>query len=336
MVRVFRDFRGSFVLVWGAACFVAVPVLVQAHPIERFEASLNVECSEGSTCSGIARSEGSLGRYLGVLVSRRGGGQASVEVDKNEGIRVEAKDLSSAVVTLSWDADPSPDRLSGAGLNCFDLTRNGAYAFIISNLRVESECRKVGHEGGCPVITIESRVYDARDPTGQRFSASVMERTFVDGGNLVIPFSNFLREGPRGKADLSCAGAVTMTLNFDDFESVELEFGPIFTNGSEGLTPAPTATILPTQTPGAVPEHEVSPSASTSPTTIAAPGLVAGQQDTPYPHTYPTAAAEISASALPIVPAAQVTPETPGVAVLPAIPAGVEEEVTYGEVVDGD
>jgi len=330
VVLVSREGRRSLILALGWAWIVMAPHLAVAHPIERFESSLEVECSEGATCDGVARSEASLGRYLGVLISRRGRGEASVEVDTNEGLKFEAMDLNSASLTLSWDADPHPDRLSGAGLNCFDLTRNAAYALIVSDVHVESECQELGHEGGCPVIAVESRIYDARDPTGQRFSASVMERTFVDGGNLVIPFSNFLREGPRGKADLSCVGAVTISFQFNGFDSVEFQFGPIYTNGTEGLTPAPTVTPVPSPTLADTPVPQFSPTSIPSPTAVSTPERF----DSPGSIVEATIAAESSARPSVDITVGQTPNPLPTRAVMPAIPAGVEEEVTYGEVVE--
>jgi hypothetical protein len=91
----------------------------------------------------------------------------------------------------------------------------------------------------CPRFTIQSRVYDALDPTGQKFSASVINREISEPSDIVIPFSNFIMRGPRGIGRFECVGAITIAMSFSGFGAVELRTGAFFTNGAEGLTPLP-------------------------------------------------------------------------------------------------
>lgn len=324
-------------LVWGALHVCDAGAL----PIDRFDAPVEVECSDSATCSSIVRSQSTVGRYTGISLSRRGEGEVSVRVrgKENSKLTFEASDTQSATMTLSWDADQHPELLSGSGLNCLDLTREGAFAFILSAVSIDAEClSEESISSSCPSFSVESRIYDAHDPTGQRFSGSVITRTLSSKTDIVIPFSNFVREGPRGKAEFSCVGAITMMFRFDGFESVEMDIGPIYTNGSEGLTPIPTATSLPTSTPTASPT--ATPTAALTATAIGSatspvasiptmtPVAEAGMATPPVDATVevqPSAAAEAPIQ------------ETPQVQhVTPRIPRDQDEEIVYGAVVAGE
>ena len=308
-----------------------------AIPIDRFDAPLDVECVESAQCAGVARSESTVGRYTGVTLSRRGDGEVAATVSRKGAghLTFEASGATSATMTLSWDADQHPEVLSGSGLNCIDLTREGAYAFVLSHVNIDSTCSNEQATSGCPSFGVETRVYDARDPTGQRFSGSVINRTLTEETDVVIPFSNFVREGPRGRADLSCAGAITMTFRFDGFESVEMEIGPLYTNGAEGLTPLPTATAMPSATPTFTPDS-----------TAVATEISVNTAVPTAPASEPSAEASTAGGASPAV--TDVTPTTPPIEeavqiaetprpqpVLPDIPKEQEEEIVYGEVVPG-
>jgi hypothetical protein len=184
---------------------------------------------------------------------------------------------------------------------------------------------------------MESRVYNAGDPTGQKFSASIVTRSLLEQTDIAIPFSNFIRQGPRGKGSFSCAGAVTVTLKFRGFSEVDFTTGPVYTNGSEGLTPLPTATeqatltptATPTDTPTVTPTRTIEPTAIQSPT----PSVLIGVESTPVGTQYVspapstpvvTPADEPSA----VVPEGALKPQV-GATVRPAEP----EEAVYGEVV---
>ena len=295
-----------------------------ALPVERFNSPVDIDCESTSQCVAVARSEHTLGRYTGISVQRRGTGSASVSVGKNDGaLRFELREASPVVLTFSWDGDQHPDQLSGAGLNCLNLTEGGAYAFIVSGMSIESECQ--GESGGarCPNFQIESRIYDARDPTGQRYSVSTMTRSLPEQTDLVIPFSNFIREGPRGKGNIECVGAVSISLRFEEFESVDLEMGSIYTNGSEGMTPLPTPTAAWTQTPMATLTVEASPTPSVTP--LASPGsFMPVETAIPTPEIKETPLlAESSTLATSIA-----TPVTA------RVPTSEDDEVTYGQLVE--
>jgi hypothetical protein len=322
----FERFLATFGLLWLAVIQVVLSLPAMAIPVERFNAPLDIKCESTSQCAAVARSENTLGRYTGVSISRRGAGSALVSVDKNDGaLRFELREASPVVLTLSWDGDQHPDLLSGSGLNCLDLTQGGAYAFIVSGLSIESECQEEAQGQRCPNFQIESRIYDAKDPTGQRYSVSTMTRSLPDKTDLVIPFSNFIREGPRGKGNIACVGAISISLRFEDFESVELEMGPIYTNGAEGMTPLPTPTTASTQTPVATLVLEELPTELPTP-------VVKNESLVPTQAALSTPAGQEAPSATALF--------TPQVTVLPApvvprVPSATEdEEVTYGQLVE--
>lgn len=266
-----------------------------ALPLERFEAPFKLSCGDGERlCSGVVRVDDALGRHTGIAISKVGGGKVTVSRGAKGHLEIEAHDAPDVTLTFSWDGDSNPELLSGSGLNCLDLTRQGASAFIISNASFEFECDEMRLEGGCPIFSIESRVYNAQDPTGQKFLASLIHRNSEERGDLLIPFSNFIRVGPRGRAVFTCVGAVTMAMTFTGFSSLEIDFGPVYTNGLEGLTPLPTPTDLPTltptNTPTITPTDTPTPSPSVTPTATATV--------TPTPSSTPTVVVVPSAKPL--------------------------------------
>ncbi len=327
----------SVFLAWGLAHASDAGAL----PIERFDVPVEVECSDNAPCSGVVRSQSTLGRYTGISLSRRGEGEVAARVrgKENSILTFEASDTQSATMTLSWDADQHPELLSGAGLNCLDLTRGGAFAFILSTVSIDAECvSEESTPSSCPIFSVESRIYDAHDPTGQRFSGSVITRNLTSKTDIVIPFSNFVREGPRGKAEFSCVGAITMMFRFDGFEAVEMELGPVYTNGAEGLTPIPTATSLPTSTPTASPTVTATPVVTAIASGSVTPA-VPGSASTPPPTVVgageqardATAGVQPSAAAEP--PSEEAAPVQP---VVPRIPPEQDEEIVYGALVAGE
>ncbi len=225
-----------------------------AHPLENFSAPLSIMCGEGQReCSGVLRVDGALGGHTGISIVKGRAGEVSLKAGRPIGsLRLEAEDATDVAITFSWDGDSNPEVLSGSGLNCFDLTQQGAYAFIISKFSVESDCSDNALDSECPNFIIDSRVYDSQDPTGQRFSASTIVRGRLKDADLAVPFSNFVRHGPRGKGSFTCAGAVILTFRFRGLEELELQLGPMFTNGREGLQPLPTPVVAPTATPAPV------------------------------------------------------------------------------------
>ncbi len=331
----------GMLLVWSVMCVHDG----LAMPIDRFDVPVDVECADGASCAGFVRSDSTLGRYTGIALSRRGEGEVSARVSRkgNSKLTFEASDTQSATMTLSWDADQHPELLSGSGLNCLDLTRQGAYAFILSAVSIDADCVSDEQLGSsCPSFTIETRIYDAHDPTGQRFSGSVVTRTLTDESDIVIPFSNFVREGPRGKALFSCVGAVTLSFRFDGFESVEVNLGPVYTNGSEGLTPIPTATPFLTATPTATSTSlptvtstvVATPSATVDLTPLpvrTADAIPSTARGTSAPVEEAREQTEPSATA-----ASPVFASPTARAVVPRIPRSQDEEIVYGAVVAGE
>jgi hypothetical protein len=170
---------------------------------------------------------------------------------------------------LSWDGDPNPRQLSGAGLGCFDLRAHRGVALIIRDFSVAAECERadaVGDDvGGCSALIVETRLYDALDPTGQIYSWSSIRRplTAAKGTSLVVPFSNFLHHSPRGAARFTCAGALTLSVKVSGSKKLRIEMGSAYIDDQYGLQAAPAmvatavpsvaATAAPTALPSAMP-----------------------------------------------------------------------------------
>ncbi len=256
-IAIGSHFRLILALIAGACstgAFLGYPLDSLAHPLETFSAPISITCGEGQRqCSGVLRVDGALGGHTGISVVKGLAGEVSLIGGRPTGkLLIEAEDATDLAVTFSWDGDSNPDVLSGAGLNCFDLTQQGAYAFIISNFSAVSDCNDDALISECPNFTIDSRVYDSQDPTGQRFSASTIVRGQVKDAELAIPFSNFVRFGPRGKGSFTCTGAVTLTFRWRGIQDLEVDLGQIYTNGKEGLRTWPTAASVPSTTHASV------------------------------------------------------------------------------------
>lgn len=275
-------------------------------PLERFEAPLEMKCAHDTICAKTVRSKHVLGGSTGIVLVGGNEGEASLAFTQAGSRRLELRGDGESVhsLTLNWDGDAYPQQLSGAGLGCFNLLAQQADAFIMRDMRLAYSCGAPGKGGACPPIEIETRIYDADDATGQRFSASVIKRRGTEANEeVVVPFSNLVREGPRGLARPTCVGAISITFRFEGQRDVRLALGPIYTNGADGLTFVPTAT--PTATSTATPS--ATPTATA--TEAAAPALQGegGAQ---------TAVAAVAASPLPAAlgsPAPAVTP-------LPTVP----------------
>ena len=249
------------------AC-LAWPLWAEALPLERFEESLELSCAHDTICSKTLRSKFSLGGTTGVVVTGGNEGEALLSIQPNEGrmLKLLADGEALHSLALSWDGDAYPERLSGAGLGCFDLTASGATAVVVRDFAAEFECVDADNTIDCPPLQVDVRIYDADDATGQRFSAAAVRFDSPRSTDeLSIPFSEFSREGPRGLARLTCVGAITMAFRFEGLKDVDLALGPIFTNGADGLTSVPTPT--PTHTPGVT----VSATPTPEPTVPAAP-----------------------------------------------------------------
>lgn len=208
---------------------------VEAVPIDSFSSVMEVECGDSQTvCRGFVRGDQVIGRYTGVSIEKSTQGTVTLKMGApGGGLMLDAQDVPDLMLTLSWDGDSNAAVLSGAGLNCFDLTQGGAHAFVMSHMQLQSVCMDDILSLQCPHFAIESRVYDSRDPTGQKFSASVVTRKSGKDGTVVIPFSNFIRSGSRGHSNFTCGGAITITLTFQGFQSLKLELGPVRTNGGD-------------------------------------------------------------------------------------------------------
>jgi len=207
----------------------------QALPLERFNTGLVLDCGEGQReCVGVLRVDDALGKHTGIAVLKSDKGDVSVKIARGKGVlQLNADGVTDLTLTFSWDGDSNPDDLSGSGLNCVDLTEGSAHALVVSKMSAEPKCDEDAVVATCPQFTVESRVYDAQDPTGQRFSSSVVSRGISVESDLFIPFSNFTRRGPRGKGSFTCVGAVTISFKLTGLRDLDLTLGEIATNAQE-------------------------------------------------------------------------------------------------------
>lgn len=346
-------------LTFQVTLLVLLPAAGSAAPLERFEAPLELECAHDSTCTKTVRSKVVLGGTTGIVLTGGNEGRAKLAFRQEGQRRLELSGKGESVHSLAlvWDGDSNPETLSAAGLGCFDLTSSGGTAFVLRDLAVAAECAEPSEVGECQPLEIETRIYDAGDPTGQRFSASVIRRPAPRAADeLLIPFSNLSREGPHGLARPTCAGAVTITFRLSGFKDVRFSVGPIYTNGTEGLTylpsPTPSPSATPTSTPSATPTVDpaapVTDAVTSQPAATVLPTLAAGTPaaETPIAEGSPTPSAaallfatpsalevfedeKLERVSIPQVP--EVEPEEPQEA--PGIVPERDDEVIYGGVI---
>jgi len=235
MIRRLASLTDKFLTVLLLLGLFCCSFRAQALPLEKFNSVLAFGCGEGQReCVGVLRVEDALGRHTGIAILKSDKGDVSVQISPDKRVlQLKADDVSDLTLTFSWDGDSNPDVLSGSGLNCVDLTKGSAHALVVSKMSAEPECDEDAVVATCPQFTVESRVYDAQDPTGQRFSSSVVSRGISVESDLFIPFSNFTRRGPRGQGSFTCVGAVTISFKFTGLRDLDLTLGAIATNGQD-------------------------------------------------------------------------------------------------------
>ncbi len=230
----------------------------RAIPLARYDRAVEMQCGKDELCALSIRGEGTLGSYTGVSVNRSAAasGKIATTVTKGSGrLQLDTAGTGLVSLLLSWDGDPNPRQLSSAGLGCFNLRAFQGVALVISDFSVSTDCEKKDEsseaEEGCSELIIETRLYDATDPTGQIYSWSSVRRSLSASGtkSLVIPFSNFLYHAPRGTARFTCAGAITLSLKLAGSTKMRVEMGPAYIDDHYGLAVAPT--VPPTPTPAA-------------------------------------------------------------------------------------
>jgi hypothetical protein len=235
MIRFVSHFSYKLLTALLPVALSFCPFAAEALPLERFHSRLVLDCGEGQReCAGVLRVDDALGRHTGIAVLKSDKGDVSVKIGLDKGLlHLKADGATDLTLSFSWDGDSNPDVLSGSGLNCVDLTKGSAHALVVSKMSVEPECDEDAVVATCPQFIVESRVYDAQDPTGQRFSSSVVSRGISVDSDLFIPFSNFTRRGPRGKGSFTCVGAVTVSFKFTGLSDLDLTLGEIVINGQE-------------------------------------------------------------------------------------------------------
>lgn len=319
----------------AVSSFCAVLVCTEwasALPLEKFEHKMEVACQSPGVCARSLRSQAALGSYTGIAWRGVGEGKGTLAVDKGM-MSLSASSGSAGSLTLTWDGDTSAEQLSGAGLGCLDVRRGGASALVVKDLSVNGRCST--DEGDeCPPFVVETRLYDFADPTGQTYSASMLRRANEKpSGDLVIPFSNLNRRGPRGAGRIDCVGAISITVRMERYSDVTLSMGPIFTNSEDPMavppTPTPTFTAV-VATPLIERYGGVTPVAS-NPTVLAtetSSPIATGIKDSPTPAVVSTRTEVVKGPAL---EEAIVAPR--GAPQASVEPTPQEEEVIFGQVV---
>lgn len=297
-----------------------------AFPLEKFEHQVEVSCPSTGACARSLRAKTTLGAYTGILV--RGGGDMKSSFSAKQGsFQVSASGSSLSAILLSWDSDTYPDQLSSAGLKCVNMRHLGGWAFILKDFSLQGTCGEGNTE--CPPFQIETRVYDAADPTGQTYSASLLRR--ANGRelqDLIIPFSNFTRKGLRGEGRMECAGAVSLNIRTDGYSTVELRMGTIYTNSSEpmeALVFTPTPTPFPA-TPTTVTAASITQTATPTftPTSVATPSAAPIGNENPLPLETPEGEQTPTLGKVVVAPLG--TPEVQ--------PERAAEESVYGEIIN--
>ncbi len=301
----------------------SIPGLGRCLPIEAFDHAAEIRCKGERTCGRGLPSAKSIGGFLAIGLQGGTGSSSTATVKTTEsGGKVAwiSEGPNPGRMTLSWDSDSNPWQLSGGGLRCLDIRADGSTALTVEGVAFSGICDK-GREDDCPPLVVEARIYDADDPTGQRYSTSVIRRHRRSSGrDLRIPYSSFSREGPNGLGRTACVGALTISFRADGLTNARVSFGKVFTNGAcqggdcvvqppfsapyFGVTATPTAvpmTPSPTTSPTQTPKGTASPAATALPTQrpeYSSPVKPAELSPTPTPPAGITAETDVVATPL--------------------------------------
>lgn len=238
---------------------------VNATPLAIFDKSAERSCTGSELCDLTVSSRKTVGGYTGITLSRSGASKGRISVNPGRSrpqVQIDSEGEGVCTATLSWDGDPNARVLSGAGLGCFNFRASRGVAIIIKDLVAAVDCRDDAGSGvPCSDMIIESRLYDPSDPTGQTYSWSRIRRQLGEGSprDLVIPFSNFLRNSPRGSARFECAGALTIAFKISGSSSVKLGMSALLIDDQYGAAGAPTPAVLLSPSPTSSPTHTPRP-----------------------------------------------------------------------------
>ena len=328
-----RKVRGTSLTMLGAllTALGLAPSEVTAFPLEKFDHRVDVSCTANGSCARSFRAKTTLGAYTGIWV--RGDAEMNSSVSAKQGrLLIKAAGSSLGGVVLSWDSDTYADQLSSAGLKCIDMRHEDGSAIVIKDFSLQGSCKDSDDDESCAPFVIETRVFDASDPTGQTYSASILRRANNrDAEDLIIPFSNFNKKGLRGEGRLGCAGAVSITIRTDGYNEFTLSAGPIFTNSSQ-----PLEALVLTPTPTAIPATPTSADAVVAtPTPVPTSAATISTTGTPTPPTTSTPASAETA-------AAESGAQPPALSQAVVAPLGASspeperepEEVVYGEIIN--
>jgi len=308
-----------------------------ARPIERFDGAIDRSCQSSEPCGVSSRSDGSLAGRLGLVVSgiQRGKTRLRTRGDKTGRVlELQVPATGVGVVTLSWDADPHPHQLSSAGLGCLNLREDGAFGLRIEPFEVRTECSGSPSNEGCKPIWVESRIYDPSDPTGQRYSASILRvKVPRRGTSLDVPFSNFIHQGPRGGASFECVGALSIAIKIEGQGALSMEVGSITTFGyttAVDITPLPVVREPTRAVPTSTPVERSTPVSTSTPSSRPSmhPTTAPTASPTKSPTASPTRTVAVSPTGAPLatkVPSAVPVPTEPSTPHPTATPAATTQ-----------
>lgn len=179
------------------------------------------------------------------------------------------------------------------------------------------------------VIAVTITVYDASDPTGNKYSRHTKyfgyENALLSNAYVEIPFKDFTSFGPAGKANFNNVGAVSMVIDggnqcsidlyIDQFDSIckgtPAECAPPTPTPTCTPTPTRTATSTPTRVATATPTQSPTPTKTPTPTPTNTPMVTPSASATPTATSTPTATATSTATSTPSATATSTPVFTP-------------------------
>ena len=182
----------------------------------------------GSIESDSLASNGSIGGFRSVEIAVQSGSGLFVVAQNGILSHSQAAQVTGQSV-ISWDGNLNASLLNPSGLGGVDFTQDGGDAFRV---------RIVSFDFAFSFPTyLVFTVYDASDPTGLTFSSGTIPLTRAYTNETVeIPFSQLSAVGPRGPAQMSNIGAVSLLID-GKFPAVDLELSFVGTNGLCDIIP---------------------------------------------------------------------------------------------------
>ncbi|MCB0332440.1 MAG: putative metal-binding motif-containing protein [Bdellovibrionales bacterium] len=172
------------------------------------------------------------------LTGGPGGVTLSIEplIPNGDPVAAHSQDSGTTGITrLHWDGDLDATSITFNGLNCLDLTQDGATAFVLDSVNYD-------HAFEMAVVA-----YDSHDATGQThslFSQSFSEPVgSMSIDELLFAFNSPTSIGSSGPADFSCIGAIQIIVTGDN-PALDMDFSRFTTNGNCELVPDDNGSVF--------------------------------------------------------------------------------------------